>query len=99
MMKQVFLSVDVIVMSLVIGTNVLQAKVGGPFEASTYFTHKRYFKDTYFISEPQTKFPEGAAVLRANDDPSPPAYFCLLVSCCQTPTVKFRKFPIELLSK
>jgi hypothetical protein len=34
--------------------NVLQAKVGGPFEASTYFTHKWYFKDTYFISEPQT---------------------------------------------
>jgi len=32
----------------------LQAKVGGPIEASTYFTYKRYFKDTYFISEPQT---------------------------------------------
>ena len=48
--------------------NVLQARVGGPIEASTYFTYKRLFKDTYFISEPQTKFPEGAAVLSANDD-------------------------------
>jgi hypothetical protein len=48
--------------------NVLQAKVGGPIEASTYFTYKRLFEDTYFISEPQIKFPEGTAVLRANDD-------------------------------
>jgi hypothetical protein len=41
------------------------------FEASTYLTDKRYFKDTYFISVPQIKFPEGAAVLRANDDRFP----------------------------
>jgi hypothetical protein len=45
----------------------LQAKVGGPIEASTYFTYKRLFEDTYFISEPQIKFREAAAVLRAND--------------------------------
>jgi hypothetical protein len=43
--------------------NVLQAKVGGPFEASTYLTHKWYFKDTYFISEPQMEIPEGAVLI------------------------------------
>jgi hypothetical protein len=43
-------------MSSKITANVLRAKVGGPIEASTYFTYKSLFKDTYFISEPQTIF-------------------------------------------
>jgi len=55
--------------------NVLQAKVGGPIEASTYFTYKRLFKDTMVFSEPQIKFPEGAFVLRANDDRVRPLTF------------------------
>jgi len=32
------------------------------FEASPVYARKWLFEDTYFISEPQIKFPEGATV-------------------------------------